>query len=142
MNVSPMDLRQQRFHTTFRGFDKVEVTALLAAVAEDYEQALRETDRLRQELSSIAADEAAKEAADEAAEEAAEEAAKEAYEETYREKTCGDVPRRLPGGVCQALKDLRQKRSTDSEEGQTPRRAPASVAKEGLCRPLFRARGT
>jgi len=53
MNVSPMDLRQQRFHTAFRGFDKVEVTALLAAVAEDYEQALRETDRLRQELSSM-----------------------------------------------------------------------------------------
>ena len=55
MNVSPMDLRQQRFHTTFRGFDKIEVTALLAAVAEDYEQALRETDRLRQELSSMEA---------------------------------------------------------------------------------------
>jgi cell division initiation protein len=53
MNVSPMDLRQQRFHTTLRGFDKVEVTALLAAVAEDYEQALRETDRLRQEVSHM-----------------------------------------------------------------------------------------
>ena len=53
MNVSPMDLRQQRFHTRFRGFDKIEVTALLAAVAEDYEQALRETDRLRQELSNM-----------------------------------------------------------------------------------------
>jgi len=53
MNVSPMDLRQQRFHTRFRGFDKIEVTALLAAVAEDYEQALRETDRLRQELSNL-----------------------------------------------------------------------------------------
>ena len=52
MNVSPMDLRQQRFHTRFRGFDKIEVTALLAAVAEDYEQALRETDRLRQEVST------------------------------------------------------------------------------------------
>ena len=55
MNVSPMDLRQQRFHTTLRGFDKVEVTALLAAVAEDYEQALRETDRLRQEVSHMEA---------------------------------------------------------------------------------------
>jgi cell division initiation protein len=50
MNVSPLDLRQQRFRKAFRGFDPVEVTALLVAVADDYEQALRETDRLRQEL--------------------------------------------------------------------------------------------
>src|SRR5262249_30893289 len=50
MNVSPLDLRQQRFRHAFRGFDKVEVTSLLVAVADDYEQALRETDRLRQEL--------------------------------------------------------------------------------------------
>ena len=26
MNVSPLDLRQQRFHTRFRGYDKIEVT--------------------------------------------------------------------------------------------------------------------
>jgi len=50
MNVSPLDLRQQRFRKKFRGFDPVEVTAFMAAVADDYEQALRETDRLRQEL--------------------------------------------------------------------------------------------
>jgi len=50
MNVSPLDLRQQQFRTQLRGYDKVEVTAFLASVAEDYEQALRETDRLRQEL--------------------------------------------------------------------------------------------
>ena len=55
MNVSPLDLRQQRFHTRFRGFDKIEVTSFLAAVAEDYEQALRETDRLRQDLSNMEA---------------------------------------------------------------------------------------
>jgi cell division initiation protein len=53
MNVSPLDLRQQRFRKSFRGFDKVEVTAFLAAVADDYEQALRETDRLRQELTRV-----------------------------------------------------------------------------------------
>ncbi len=51
MNVSPLDLRQQRFQTSFRGFNRVEVTAFLQAVADDYEQALRETDRLRQDLS-------------------------------------------------------------------------------------------
>ena len=50
MNVSPLDLRQQRFRKSIRGFDPVEVTAFLAAVADDYEQALRETDRLRQDL--------------------------------------------------------------------------------------------
>jgi cell division initiation protein len=50
MNVSPLDLRQQRFKSTFRGFDKVEVTSFLSAVAEDYEQALRDTDRMRQDM--------------------------------------------------------------------------------------------
>jgi cell division initiation protein len=55
MNVSPLDLRQQRFRTVLRGFDKVEVTSFLAAVADDYEQALRETDRLRQDLARMEA---------------------------------------------------------------------------------------
>ena len=53
MNVSPLDLRQQRFRKAFRGFDPVEVASFLAAVADDYEQALRETDRLRQELARL-----------------------------------------------------------------------------------------
>jgi cell division initiation protein len=55
MNVSPLDLRQQRFRSSFRGFDKVEVTSFLAAVADDYEQALRDTDRLRQDVSRLEA---------------------------------------------------------------------------------------
>ena len=50
MNISPLDLRQQRFRKAVRGFDPVEVTSLLTAVADDYEQALRETDKLRTEL--------------------------------------------------------------------------------------------
>lgn len=53
MNISPLDLRQQRFRTAVRGFDKVEVASLLAAVADDYEQALREADRLRQDLARM-----------------------------------------------------------------------------------------
>src|SRR5207244_12827757 len=53
MNVSPLDLRQQRFRKAFRGFDRVEVTSFLAAVADDYEQALRETDQLRQDLARM-----------------------------------------------------------------------------------------
>jgi cell division initiation protein len=55
MNVSPLDLRQQRFRSAFRGFDKVEVASLLTAVADDYEQALRETDKLRQDLTRMEA---------------------------------------------------------------------------------------
>jgi cell division initiation protein len=55
MNVSPLDLRQQRFHSAFRGFDKVEVTAFLAAVADDYEQALRDTDKIRQDMQRMEA---------------------------------------------------------------------------------------
>ena len=55
MNVSPLDLRQYRFRTALRGFDKVEVATLLAAVADDYEHALRETDRLKQELTRMEA---------------------------------------------------------------------------------------
>jgi cell division initiation protein len=55
MKVSPLDLRQLRFRTTFRGFDRAEVLALIAEVADDYENALREVDRLRQEVSKMEA---------------------------------------------------------------------------------------
>lgn len=55
MNVSPLDLRQQRFRTNFRGFDPVEVNSFLVAVADDYEEALREADRLRQEVTRLEA---------------------------------------------------------------------------------------
>jgi len=50
MNVSPLDLRQTKFNKALRGFDPVEVTSLLIAVADDYEEALRETDRLREDV--------------------------------------------------------------------------------------------
>ena len=50
MKVSPLDLRQVRFRTTFRGFDKAEVMALIAEVTEDYENSLRGLERLRQEV--------------------------------------------------------------------------------------------
>jgi cell division initiation protein len=55
MNVSPLDLRHQHFQTAFRGLDRVQVTSFLAAVADDYEEALRETDRLRQHLAKTEA---------------------------------------------------------------------------------------
>lgn len=53
MNVSPHGLRQQKFKTVFRGLDPVEVASFLAAVADDYEQALREADRLRQDVARL-----------------------------------------------------------------------------------------
>ncbi len=53
MTVTPLDLRQSRFKTAMRGFDKSEVISLLEAVADDYESALRENDRLRHEVSRM-----------------------------------------------------------------------------------------
>jgi cell division initiation protein len=53
MNVSPLDLRQQKFRSTFRGVDPVEVSSFLLAVADDYEQALRENDKLRQDVARL-----------------------------------------------------------------------------------------
>lgn len=50
MRIAPLDLRQQRFRTALRGFDQTEVVAFLTEAADDYEHALREIDRLRQDL--------------------------------------------------------------------------------------------
>src|SRR5450756_823051 len=50
MKVTPLDLRQAKLRVTMRGYDRNEVDALLSEVADDYEQALRESDRLHQEL--------------------------------------------------------------------------------------------
>jgi cell division initiation protein len=53
MKVSPLDLRQLRFRTAFRGYDRAEVLALLAEVADEYEHALRDVDLLRQEVEKM-----------------------------------------------------------------------------------------
>lgn len=50
LKVTPLDLRQVRFRTAMRGFDRDEVAAFLLEVADDYEHALRDNDRLRNEL--------------------------------------------------------------------------------------------
>jgi len=50
MKVTPLDLRQQKLRIVMRGYDRNEVDALLNEVADDYELALREQDRLHQEL--------------------------------------------------------------------------------------------
>jgi cell division initiation protein len=51
MKVTPLDLRQTQFATALRGYDKNEVRTFLDDAADDYEQALREIDKLRQDVS-------------------------------------------------------------------------------------------
>lgn len=53
MKIAPLDLRQQRFRKTFRGLDRAEVTAFLSDTADDYEAALREIDRLRDQVARM-----------------------------------------------------------------------------------------
>lgn len=53
MKVTPLDLRQQRFKTVMRGYDRGDVQAFLLEVADDYENALRENDKLRQDVAKL-----------------------------------------------------------------------------------------
>jgi cell division initiation protein len=55
MRIGPLDLRQQHFKVGMRGFDRTEVVAFLTEAADDYEHALREIDRLRQDLARMEA---------------------------------------------------------------------------------------
>jgi cell division initiation protein len=53
MKVTPLDLRQQRFKTVMRGYDRGEVQAFLLEAADDYENALRDNDKLRQDVTKL-----------------------------------------------------------------------------------------
>jgi cell division initiation protein len=55
LSVSPLDMRQAKFGTAMRGFEKSAVTEFLIEAANSYEQAMRETDRLRQEIARLEA---------------------------------------------------------------------------------------
>jgi cell division initiation protein len=55
MRITPMDMRQQRFKGAMRGYDRTEVVAFLTEAADDYEQAMREIDRLRGDLARMEA---------------------------------------------------------------------------------------
>jgi cell division initiation protein len=50
MKVTPLDLRQQKFKSVMRGFDREEVLQFLSEVADDYEQALRDAEKGREDL--------------------------------------------------------------------------------------------
>ena len=55
MTPTPLDLPAQLFKTAVRGFDKKEVSAFLTELASEYEQALRDADRLRDEVTRVQA---------------------------------------------------------------------------------------
>jgi len=47
---TPLDVRQAKFNSAMRGYEKAEVNAFLLETADGYEQALRENERLRQDV--------------------------------------------------------------------------------------------
>jgi cell division initiation protein len=53
LGVSPLDMRQAKFGTAMRGFERNEVSSFLLEAADGYEQALRENERLRQEIARL-----------------------------------------------------------------------------------------
>ena len=50
MSVTPFDLPAQQFRMALRGFDRREVSEFVASLATRYDEALREADRLRDDL--------------------------------------------------------------------------------------------
>ena len=52
---TPLDVRQAKFSTSMRGYERAEVNAFLLEAADGYEQATRENERLRQEVARLEA---------------------------------------------------------------------------------------
>ena len=53
MRITPMDIRQQQFRVRFRGFDRQEVDAFLADVAEDYEHLVKDNALLKEQRAAL-----------------------------------------------------------------------------------------
>ena len=53
MKIAPLDLRRARFGSAVRGFNRAEVSGFLNEAADGYEQAIRDTDRLQQEVGTL-----------------------------------------------------------------------------------------
>ena len=49
MKITPLDIQQQQFRVKFRGFDMVEVDNFLDLVANEFEELLRENNRVKEE---------------------------------------------------------------------------------------------
>jgi cell division initiation protein len=56
MRLSPLQIRQYRFTTRFRGFDPREVEVFLESVVADLEEVVRENSTLRREIEKLARD--------------------------------------------------------------------------------------
>jgi cell division initiation protein len=54
ISITPLDMRQARFASALRGFDKDDVGTFLEEAAEGFEHALRENERLRIEMARLA----------------------------------------------------------------------------------------
>ena len=52
---TPLDVRQAKFSTSMRGYERAEVNAFLLEAADGYEQATRENERLRQDVARLEA---------------------------------------------------------------------------------------
>jgi cell division initiation protein len=50
ISITPLDMRQARFTTSLRGFDKADVNSFLQEAAEGFDHAMRENERLRMEI--------------------------------------------------------------------------------------------
>jgi len=50
MKITPLDIQQQQFKLAFRGFDIHEVDAFLNLVSNEFEELIRESNRLKEEL--------------------------------------------------------------------------------------------
>jgi cell division initiation protein len=50
---TPLDVRQAKFSTAMRGYDRAEVNAFLLEAADGYEQGMRENERLRQDVARL-----------------------------------------------------------------------------------------
>ncbi len=49
MKITPLDIQQQQFRVKFRGFDMVEVDNFLDQVANEFEELMRENNRVKEE---------------------------------------------------------------------------------------------
>jgi cell division initiation protein len=56
MRLSPLQIRQYRFNTRFRGFDPREVEVFLESVVADLEEVVRENAALRREIEKLSRD--------------------------------------------------------------------------------------
>ncbi|MGB9601087.1 MAG: DivIVA domain-containing protein, partial [Myxococcota bacterium] len=53
MKISPIDIRESRFKTAFRGYDRKDVEAFLTMVARDFENLLKENNELKETITRL-----------------------------------------------------------------------------------------